>query len=170
MKKIFCIFITLFLVSFSFLSASAVYYDDTFPSAETGLTGGLFLECETNIGKCVIVVPYNYKNNTFTFSTSGNVFNATSTSISCTLFRNGQQYTCRWAGYSFPEYRLEATGYQYSDLTITKVTDTNIVFITDDDELSNDNYYLSVYEKIIISLLSVIVFLLFLMWFLLHRR
>lgn len=170
MKKIISFLFVILIISFSVFPASAVYYEDSFPSDQTGLTGGLFLECSTNIGDCVIVIPYNFKENTFTFSTSGNVFNASSTSISCALYLNGNQYTARWAGYSYPQYRLSDTGYIYSDLVITKVIDTNIVFITDDSELSNDNYYLSTFEKIVISLLCVLVFLLFLCWFLLHKR
>ena len=86
------------------------------------------------------------------------------------MFLNNNQYTVRWAGYSFPQYRLSDTGYTYTDLIINSVTDTNVVFITDDAELRNDNYYLSIYEKIIISLLCVLIFLLFLCWFLLHKR
>lgn len=170
MKKILVFTVSIVLVFCSVVPAFAVYYDDTFPSDETGLTGGLFMECSTNIGDIVIVIPYNFKEDTFTFSTTGNVFNASSTSISCTMFLNNNQYTVRWAGYSFPQYRLSDTGYTYSDLVINSVTDTNVVFITDDAELRNDNYYLSIYEKIIISLLFVLIFLLFLCWFLLHKR
>lgn len=170
MKKAFSVFISLFLFFVSVLPASAVYYEDTFPSDETGLTGGLFIECSTNIGDAVIVIPYNFKNDTFTFSTSGNIFNASSTSISGALYLNGSQYTVRWAGYSYPQYRLSDTGYTYTDLVINSVSDTNVVFITDNEELSNDNYYLSVYEKIVISFLCIILFFVFLSWFLLHKK
>lgn len=170
MKKFLSFLFAVFIFSLSLVPAFAVYYDDTFPSSETGLTGGLFLECSTNIGNCVIIVPYNYKDNTFTFSTNGNVFNASSSTVTGTMFRNGQQYSVRWSAFSYPQYRQEGNSYSYIDLTVTKVTDTNIVFITDDSELSNDNYYFSTFEKILIILLCFILFFVFLSWFLLHRR
>lgn len=170
MKKVYVLFVSIFIVLFTAVPAVAVYYEDTFPSSETGLTGGTFLECNTNLGDCVIVVPFNYKENVFTFGTNGNIFNSSSSSVTGVLYRSGQQFSVRWSAFSYPQYRQEGNNYSYSDLTITKVNDTNIVFITDDEELSNDNYYFSVYEKIVICILLVLVFLLFLCWFLLHKR
>ena len=61
MKKILVLTVSIVLVFCSVVPAFAVYYDDTFPSDETGLTGGLFMECSTNIGDIVIVLPYNFK-------------------------------------------------------------------------------------------------------------
>ena len=62
LKKVF-VFLTVFVVLFSCLSSSsyAVFYDDTFPITETGLTGGAFIKCKSSIGEIVIILPYNYK-------------------------------------------------------------------------------------------------------------
>ena len=130
MKKILSLFFAIFIVSVSFVSASAVYYEDSFPSAETGLTGGLFLECSTNLGNCVIVIPYNFKEDTFTFSTSGNVFNATSSTVSGVLYRNGQQYSVRWSSFSYPQYRQSDSSYSYTDLVIKTTLVSVTLFIT----------------------------------------
>lgn len=169
MKKTITFFLALVIFSSSIISASAVYYEDTFPSDKTGVTGGLFIECQTNIGDAVILIPYDYKYNTFTFGTNGNVFNCSYAGVNCALYINGHKYTCRWTSFSYPQYRIDGNQYTYSDLVITSVTDTNVVFLTDTEQ-SNDNYYLSVFEKILLCVLLCILFLQFLMWFLLHRR
>ncbi len=168
LKKVF-VLLTVFVVLFSCLSISsyAVFYDDTFPITETGLTGGAFIKCKSSIGQIVIVLPYNYKDNYLTFTSSGNLYNASSTSFSVSVFRNGVRYTGRFPSYSTLEYRVDYD-HSYSDVVTSDIISTNVVFLGL-TERSNENFYFSTFEMFSLSVQICILFFVFLNWFLLHK-
>ena len=168
LKRLF-IFITVFVVMCSCFSiiTSAVFYDDTFPITETGLTGGAFIKCKSSIGDIVIVLPYNYKDNYLTFTSSGNLYNASSNSISVSVFRNGTQYTGRFSAYSTLQYRIDKD-YNYTYVTTGDILSTNVVFLGL-TERSNENFYFSTFEMFSLSVQICILFFVFLNWFLLHK-
>lgn len=167
-KKLF-LFLTVFVVLFSCFSISsyAVFYDDTFPITETGLTGGAFIKCKSSIGEIVIVLPYNYKDNFLTFTSSGNLFNASSNSFSVSVFRNGVQYTGRFPSYSTLEYRVDYN-HSYTDVVTSEIISTNVIFLGL-TERSNENFYFSTFEMFTLSVQICILFFVFLNWFLLHK-
>lgn len=164
------IFIFMFTVSVFTAQASAVYYEDTFPYNETGLTGGAYIECSSSIGDIVLVLPIQYINNYLTFTTSGNLYNASSSTITVALFRNGTQYTARFQSFGTLEYRSDISGYnQYSSVSTGEIYDTNVIFVTSSERI-NDNYYFSKYEIASLSVQIAILFFVFLGWFLWHKK
>lgn len=163
--------ILLCIVTVSLLSpaAAAVYYEGSFPYTETGLTGGYYIECPSSIGDIVIIIPEQYGNNVLTFTTSGNLFNTSASTVSVALFLNGTQYSARFPAFGTLEYRISSSGYyDYTAVTTSAPTDTNVVFCTASYAI-NDNYYFSKFEMAVIALLLMILFFVFLGWFLLHR-
>lgn len=164
------IFIFMFTVSVFTAQASAVYYEDTFPYNETGLTGGAYIECSSSIGDIVLVLPIQYINNYLTFTTDGNLYNASSSSITVALFYNGTQYQARFQSFGSLEYRVSSSGYyDYTAIRTGEIHDTNVVFVTSSERI-NDNYYFSKYEIASLSIQISILFFVFLGWFLLHRQ
>ncbi len=164
------IFIFIFTVSIFTPSAAAVYYEDTFPYEDTGLTGGAYIECSSSLGDIVLVLPMQYIDNYLTFTTGGNLYNASSSTITCALFLNGVQYSARFASFSTLEYRVSSSGYyDYTAVTTGDIYDTNVVFVTSSERI-NDNYYFTKYEIASLSVQIAILFFVFLGWFLLHRR
>lgn len=164
------IFLFVFTVSIFSSQASAVYYEDTFPYNETGLTGGAYIECSSSIGNIVLVLPMQYVDDCLTFTTGGNLYNASASSITVALFRNGTQYTARFQSFGTLEYRISNTGYyEYTAVTTGEIYDTNVVFVTSSERI-NDNYYFSKYEIASLAVLIAILFFVVLEWFLLHKR
>lgn len=159
-----------FTVSIFTAHASAVYYEDTFPYNETGLTGGTYIECSSSLGDIVLVLPVQYTDNYLTFTTSGNLYNSSSSTITVALFHNGTQYTARFQSFGTLEYRVSSSGYyDYTPVSTGEIYDTNVIFITSSERI-NDNYYFSKYEIASLSIQIAILFFVFLGWFLLHKH
>ena len=167
-KKIF-VLLTSFVILFSSLvvQSNAIYYDDSFPCEQTGICGGAFISCSSSIGNIIIVIPYNYKDNYLTFTTSGNLYNASSNTINCALFRNGVKYTARFSSYDTLQYRYSYNS-SYEYLTTSDITATNVVFLGN-TEANNDNYYFNQFEIASLCVQIAILFFVFLNWFLLHK-
>lgn len=122
--------ILFFVLTVSIFSAqaSAVYYEDTFPYNQTGLTGGTYIECSSSLGDIVLVLPVQYTDNYLTFTTDGNLFNASSSSITVALFHNGTQYTARFQSFGTLEYRVSSSGYyDYTPVRTGEIYDTNVI-------------------------------------------
>ncbi len=169
-RTISVIFLFIFAFSIFTAQASAVYYEDTFPYNETGLTGGAYIECDSSLGDIVIVLPMQYINDCLTFTTGGNLYNATASTITVALFLNGTQYSARFPAFGTLEYRLASSGYyDYIGVTTGNIYDTNVVFVTASERI-NDNYYFSKYEIATLAVQIAILFFVFLEWFLLHKR
>lgn len=164
------ILFSLLTVSIFTAQAAAVYYEDSFPYNETGLTGGAYIECSSSLGDIVIVLPVQYTDNYLTFTTGGNLYNASSSTITAALFLDGTQYTARFQSFGTLEYRVSSSGYyEYTAVTTGEIYDTNVVFVTSSERI-NDNYYFSKYEIASLSVQIAILFFVFLGWFLLHKR
>lgn len=163
------ILLFIFTVALFAPSVSAVYYEGSFPYTETGLTGGYYIECPSSIGDIVIIIPEQYGRDVFTFTTSGNLFNTSASTITVALFINGTQYSARFPAFGTLEYRISSSGYyDYTSVSTRAPTDTNVVFCTASNAI-NENYYFSQFEMAVIVLLLMILFFVFLGWFLLHR-
>ncbi len=163
--KYFISFVFFVFLSFSIFSpiCNAVFYEDSFPFEETGLTGGAFVECNSNIGSICIVLPKQYTDSYFTFTTSGNLLNLSSSTISCLLFANGIQYNARFQPFGGLQYRVTSGYYDYIDVVTSDIVDTNIIFSTASERI-NENYYFNSYEICIISVLLFILFFEFMGW------
>lgn len=168
-KKI-IVLLTSFIILFSALAVqgNAVYYDDSFPCSETGICGGAFISCSSSIGNIIIVIPYNYKDNYLTFTTSGNLYNASSSTINCVVFKNGVKYTARFYSYDTLEYRI-SNNYSYEYIITSDISATNVVFLGN-TEANNDNYYFNQFEIALLSVNIAILFFVFLGWFLWHKK
>lgn len=162
------IFVFIFAVSLCYSTASATYYENTFPYDETGLTGGAYIECASSLGDIVIVLPMQYRDNYLTFTTGGNLFNASASSISVVVFHNGNQYSGRFSSFATLQYRTDSS-YNYIDVVTSTVSDTNVIFCSESN-VSNDNYYFSKFEIASLSVDIAILFFVFLGWFLWHRQ
>lgn len=153
------------IILFSFLAVSvfapigsAAYYEDSFPYDETGLTGGYYIECASSLGDIVLIIPQQYSDSCLTFTTSGNLFNVTSSSITCYLYLNGSRYIARFSAMSTLEYRVDSSyTSSYISVTTGEIYDTNVVFITSSNRV-NENFYFSAYEICVLSLLLLILF------------
>lgn len=145
------------------LPVSAAYYDNSFPADETGLTGGAYIECTSSIGDIVIVLPWNYRENYLTFSTTGDLINCSSGTISCAVFRNGVRYSARFSSWGSLSYQ-QSSNYTYTDITVNLIKDTNCVFVTDSDAV-NESYYFSSFELAVIILLIFSVIIDLMRWF-----
>lgn len=164
------LFFLIFSVSVFAPTASAVFYEGSFPYAETGLTGGGFIECSSSIGDICIVFPVQYIDKCLTFTTSGNLFNVTNSTISCLVFVNGSQYSARFQSFGTLQYRVVSSSYyDYDDIVTGEISDTNVIFTTASERI-NDNYYFDKYQIAVLSVLIAILFFVFLGWFLWHRR
>lgn len=165
-------FIFVFIVSVSLFATegSAVYYEGSFPYAETNLTGGGYIECDSSVGDIVIVLPIQYIDRLLTFTTSGNLFNVSSNTINCIVFINGVQYSARFNSFGTLQYRNSSSSYyDYVDIVTRDISDTNVVFVTESNRV-NENYYFDTYQIAVLSLLVCILFFVFLGWFLWHRH
>lgn len=151
-------------------TASAIYYEGSFPYSETGLTGGTYIECSSSIGDIVLVLPQQFKSSSLTFTTGGNLYNVTNSTITCALFLNGTQYTARFNSFGTLEYRVSSTSYyDYTSVVTGDIHDTNVEFVTDSERI-NDNYYFDKYQIAFLSVQIAILFFVFLGWFLWHKH
>lgn len=95
------------------------------------LQGGYYMDARTNLGSVRIYVPVNYAKGSFTYDSSGEPVNITSSTISGYFVRNGSLYSVRFASMGGITYRLaDGSGYSWSDLSVSSVDDTNIQFFT----------------------------------------
>lgn len=133
--------------------------DPVYPSGAP-LVGGLYMEVQTSqLGNIVIFVPTSFQYKSFTYNTDGAPVNITSSTISG-YYYGSTDYNIRWSSFGQAQYRPVSGSYSYSDLDISDVVNTNIVFVEGLEDLPvvPDSDMLSV---IMIFLLGVIVFCLF---------
>lgn len=141
MKKL-IIFLTTIVCCLT--SATAVYaaeYGEQFPNY-LKYSGGGYIEVQSSAGSGTIIVPNQYKTNTFGFDNRGyNIFNCSSSTVTGRFITtNGTEYTCRFQGFSSAEIRpLNANAQtQYVALTVNQILNTNISFM-DNTEQGRDN-------------------------------
>lgn len=156
------LFFLIFTVSIFSAQASAIYYEGSFPYDKTGLTGGAFIECDSTLGDICIVFPTQYIDKCLTFTTGGNLFNVTNSTISCLIFDNGVQYSGRFQAFGTLQYRpSNNVSYSYVDVVTYDVDDTNVIFDTASERV-NENYYFTYYEQVMLSVLVLILIFVFL--------
>lgn len=157
MKKIISIFAVFLVLVFSILPCFAVEYSTVFP-LYVPISGGAFFEVESTFGKITFICANNYKNNYFGFSGSGNnICNVTNSTVSGYIYTtSGKSYQARFTSLGTLEYRTDNTSYyEYRDITITKILNTNVTFIDDKGDRQTDNYFLSKENIFLYTLLFV---------------
>lgn len=158
MKKIISIFAVLLVLSFSALPCFAVEYSTDFPSY-VPISGGAFFEVKSSLGQITFVCPNNFKNGYFGFSGNGNnICNISNSTVSGYIFTSsGSSYQARFTALGTLEYRTSSGSYyEYRDVTITQILNTNVTFIDDKGDRQTDNYFLSKENIFLYSLLFVI--------------
>lgn len=102
-----------------------------YASASSFLQGGYYMDARTNLGSVRIYVPVNYAKGSFTYNSSGEPVNITTSTISGYFVRNGSLYSVRFASMGGITYRItDGSGHSWSDLSVTSLDDTNIQFFT----------------------------------------
>lgn len=157
MKKIISIFAVLLVLVFSTLPCFAVEYSTKFPSY-VPISGGAFFEVKSSLGQIAFVCPNNFKNGYFGFSGNGNnICNISNSTVSGYIFTSsGASYQARFTSLGNLEYRTSSESYyEYRDVTITQILNTNVTFIDDNGDRQTDNYFLSKENIFLYSLLFV---------------
>ena len=157
MKKIISIFAVVLVFVFSALPCFAVEYSTDFPSY-VPISGGAFFEVKSSLGQITFVCPNNFKNGYFGFSGNGNnICNISNSTVSGYIYTStGNSYQARFTSLGTLEYRTSSGSYyEYRDVTITEILNTNVTFIDDKGDRQTDNYFLSKENIFLYSLLFV---------------
>ena len=157
MKKIISIFAVLLVLVFSALPCFAVEYSTKFPSY-VPISGGAFFEVKSSLGQITFVCPNNFKIGYFGFSGNGNnICNISNSTVSGYIFTSsGNTYQARFTALGTLEYRTSSGSYyEYRDVTITEILNTNVTFIDDKGDRQTDNYFLSKENIFLYTLLLV---------------
>ena len=157
MKKIISIFAVVLVLVFSALPCFAVEYSTKFPSY-VPISGGAFFEVKSSLGQITFVCPNNFKNGYFGFSGNGNnICNISNSTVSGYIFTSsGSSYQARFTALGTLEYRTSSGSYyEYRDVTITEILNTNVTFIDDKGDRQTDNYFLSKENIFLYSILLV---------------
>ena len=157
MKKIISIFAVFLVLFFSALPCFAVEYSTDFPSY-VPISGGAFFEVKSSLGQITFVCPYNFKNGYFGFIGNGNnICNISNSTVSGYIYTaSGNSYQARFTALGTLEYRTSSGSYyEYRDVTITEILNTNVTFIDDKGDRQTDNYFLSKEDIFLYTLLLV---------------
>lgn len=157
MKKIISIFAVFLVLVFSALPCFAVEYSTDFPSY-VPISGGAFFEVKSTLGQIAFVCPNNFKNGYFGFSGNGNnICNISNSTVSGYIYTaSGNSYQARFTALGTLEYRTSSGSYyEYMDVTITEILNTNVTFIDDKGDRQTDNYFLSKEDIFLYTLLLV---------------
>ena len=161
MKKIFVFLSVLLVFTMLVVPASAVKYTDNWPNY-VKISGGAYFEVfDTNLGQVTCVFPVEFKDGCFGFTLSDaglpvNFVNVSNTTAYGYLYTSGgKKYSCRASRQDVIEYYLDDNTYssKYVDLspTIAGMTNTNINFLTSDEDYYNESFFDK--DKLIVSLL-----------------
>jgi len=164
MKKVIC-----FGLVFVCLATVGYAYGST-PPSNPRVSGACFIDCRTvELGRVTLYFPVTYQYDCLTYSSSGNLFNLTNSTITGFYYDSSSvgdsQLAVRFTSFNEPEYRYayengNYISYTYDNLTITEILNTNIDIVESYDDLTIvPRHDLLLY--IIISLLGVAVLCLF---------
>lgn len=124
-------------------------------------SSGSFVECETNLGKGVFVLPISTFENTIGFTRSGNLYNISNSTVSgLFITSNGTEYNVRAQSLNCFQYQSDNTswGGTYIDITVESVLSTNINIYDYFGENDIVHYSFSNFELIVVSMLVFIGF------------
>ena len=172
-QKILSIFFAFLIAFFALVvPAYAVEYGTQFPGY-VPISGGAFIETQSSLGKITFVCPNNFKDDYFGFSGNGfNICNISNSTISGYIYTtSGASYQARFTSFGTLQYRTGTSGYyEYLDVTITDILNTNVNFIDDKLDRQTDNYFFDKYDIFFFVILIVICFCTVLNLFFRKRR
>lgn len=146
--------------------AYAMTYNNDFPDY-VPYAGGAYIEVnDTTFQGCTLIFPIDIQKGCISFlgSSNSDIVNITNSTISGYLYtKTGVQYIVRMGSLDTVEYRTNSYPYDWNELNITQILNTNVVFedLTDRDR-QNDNPYFTTYEKVCLTFGFIAVFLLLL--------
>lgn len=153
-------FVLILMFSVFVVPVFAVEYGTQYPDY-VPISGGAFCEVNSSFGKITLVVPNNFKDNTFGFSgNSNNICNITNSTVNGYIFTNsGTRYSARFTALGTLEYRTsDSYGYEWLGITVNDILNTNINFMDDKGDRQTDNYFFDKYETFFFVILVVIGF------------
>lgn len=114
LKKLICCIVIVFFIGAPVLAAD--------------LQGGYYMVADSALGTRTFYVPSDFASNCITFDENGYAFNLTGSSIYlyCPDYPNYTIYAPRLSVF---QYRNNDVGYNYQDLNLRNVSDTNVVFL-----------------------------------------
>lgn len=109
--------------------------DNVYPPSAP-LAGGVYMQVRTKqLGELMIYVPVTYQFKSFTFAVGTETpVNITASTITGYTY-SSTDYQIRWSSFGQCQYRPYSGSYSYTDLDITSVLNTNIVFVEGPDDL-----------------------------------
>lgn len=151
---------------------SAENYTDDFPSW-CPISGGAYFEVETAQGTACVVVPRSYRFDYFGFTSSEtyNIVNISNSTVSGNIyFKNASSYygnptslQCRFTSFGtlnvYVPYQNNygGTSYQWQDLGITKIHNTNVALADEVGDRHNNAYIFTTEEKVLIFIAVVLI-------------
>ena len=99
------------------------------PVLAADLQGGYYMVADSALGNDLkFYIPAEYATDCITFDENGYAFNVTGSSIYlyCPDYPGYTIYAARMSNF---QYRRDSSGYQYEDLNLRNVSETNIVFL-----------------------------------------
>lgn len=119
-------FVPAVLAACLFFLLPAAAYEDS-PPSDAPFYGGVYITGVTReLGSVTVYLPINYQSGYLGLTSSGNLYNVSSSSISGVLYRGNTEYDFRLSSWYSPQYRVQDSGYyQYEDLTFTSITASN---------------------------------------------
>lgn len=157
-KKILSVLLAAFILIFSVVPCFAVEYGTEYPSY-VPYSGGAFFEVKSTIGQITFVCPNTYQSNYFGFVGSGNnICNLSNTTVSGYIYTtSGTDYSARFTALGKLQYRTGSSSYyEWQDITITEVLNTNVIFVDEKGDRQTDNYFFTKENILLYSLLFVI--------------
>lgn len=129
------------------------------PALAADLRGGYYFECDCALGSGVrLYIPADYSTGSLTYDSSGYLFNLTSSSVYL-YSPDHPGYTIYAPRFSGFQYR-SGNGYDYSDLRVRNISETNVEIFDDDPGMMFDTpellYILVVLVLVFIGLYIVI--------------
>lgn len=130
--------------------------------ASGGIVGGYYFVADCALGQDVkFWVPADFSQGSITFDSSGGLVNMTNSTIylmpdDTTL---NSSYTIQAPRFSSFLYRRDASGYTWSDLNISNISDTNISWLDDTPQaVPQSSYFVLIASILVIGFLALFAF------------
>ena len=130
--------------------------------ASGGIAGGYYFICDCALGNDIkFWIPADFARDSITVDSSGSLVNMTNSTIylmpdDTTINAN---YTIQAPRFSSFQYRRDASGYVWSDLDISNISDTNISWLDDTPQaVPISRYFVLIASILVIGFLFLFVF------------
>lgn len=142
-----------------FVLPAAAYSDE--PPSNPPFYGGVYITGVTReLGSITVYIPVSYRSGYLGLTSSGNLCNVSSSSISGVLYRGSVEYDFRLYSWSEPQYRVQDSGYyQYEDLTFTSITASNAEIFDSFPPLVSPDSVLSLVPLIFLGVIVLCLFM-----------